>query len=201
MQNDDGANASQGLFRRLVHIVHHEITNVPITFIASLIVIVPVLYGALQFSISPTSLELPAPNLPSVTTPIPGLNILLKGCTFLVLQWAVATLFARSVQFLSRRTDDMPIMLSALAALVYAWLSTFISFILWVTATTSFDGAAIALFIVFWVSLFILVLSTPEQGPNETNYPVFVIIFGAVALVIFSFVFGFQSAELLKKPI
>jgi hypothetical protein len=180
--------------------LHHEITTVPVTFTASVIVIIPVLYASIEFAISPTSLALPIPNFPSVTTPIAGLNILLKGCTFLVLQWAVSTLFARSVQFFSRRTNNATLMLSALAALVYAWLSTFISFVLWVTAAPHVDGAVAVLFVVFWVSLIILVYSTPEEGPDEANYPVVVIVLGAAALFIFSFVFGFQAAEYFRKP-
>jgi hypothetical protein len=201
MPDDHRANDSQGLFRRFMRMMHHEITTVPVTFTASVIVIIPVLYAAVEFAISPPSLALPVPNLPSVTTPIPGLNILLKGCTFLVLQWAVSTLFARSIQFVSRRIGDASLMLTFLAALVYGWLSTFISFILWVISAPHVDGAIMVLFATFFVSFFILIYSTPEEVADEVNYSVFVVLFGLVALFIFSIVFGFQATDYFRKPI
>jgi hypothetical protein len=199
MPDDPHADANQNMLSRVFRIIHHEATSIPFTFIASLIVIIPVLYGAIQFLISPGSFELPIVNFPSVSTPIPGLNILIKGCTFLVLQWAVSTLYARSVQFLSRRTNNMALMPAAVIALVYGWLSTFISYILWITAAPHLDGAVFALVVVLFVSLFILALSTPEEGPNEFNYPVYIVIFGGVALVIFSIVFGVQAADHFNK--
>jgi hypothetical protein len=200
MPDDPHSDTSQGsMLSRVFRIIHHEATSIPLTFAASLIVVIPVVYGAVQFLISPSSFELPVVNFPSVSTPIPGLNILIKGCTFLVLQWAVSTLYARSVQFLSRRTNTMALMPAAIIALVYGWLSTFASYILWVTAAPHLDGAVLALVVVFIVSLFILAQSTPEEGPNEWNYPVFIFMFGAVALIVFSVVFGIQAADHFNK--
>jgi hypothetical protein len=194
---DDGKGPVSKLRRMLID----EATAIPITFIASIVVLVTVIYSAVEFLISPSVLS--ASNVlsfPKIVSPIPGLNILVKAIGFFVVQGALASIYARTIDTIARLFGNIAIVLFIIAALVYAWLSTFVSFALWVTATPNYIIGILTLAAASFISFMILsIFITSNSSSDKEDNSAAAAAAGIASLVIFGIIFGVYTMDYFVK--
>lgn len=181
-------------FQRVVQALYHEVTSIPVTFAASIIVIVGVAYSALDFLFH---LQAPqsgsVPSLPSL--PIVGLDFLVRSCAFLVLQSALAFVYAKTQNFVSEKVSRVAFLIWIMVALIFGWLSTFVSVALFALSGVSYDWAVIRLFLASLVGIFIMGFFVDAYQTDKEDYQSvapFSILFGLIALIIFGVIFGTQ---------
>jgi hypothetical protein len=119
-----------GVPKRFFSGLRHEFGNMPLTFIASLFFLLDLIRSAVTYFVP--SLAIGTSSAPVVVTipsiPVPGVNLVVRLCLFLVIQGAFMSIYTRTMlAIIKMRWHGLHIIL-IVCAIIASWLSTFISF-------------------------------------------------------------------------
>jgi len=191
MSTSGTPESGKGLIAMAARILRHEAATIPVTFIASIIVIAPVLYSAIDFFVSPTVItSLDTTATFKLASPIPGLTTLVRGIGFIVLQSAIAYVYVKTTDVIARSFRNIILIPFIIPALVYAWLSAYVSFVLWVMAASSITGGNLTLIGAFLLALLVLILFVGDRAADDDNRPVEFWVCSIFSIIVFLIIFG-----------